>query len=195
MEIARSRKMEVVKVLHDDKWISAQLVDVKFDNGKEIKNFLTLTGKGGGFVSVCARLPNGNFLLTEQCKPVAGLAVESVAGGREGEENWEEAARREMIEEVGYVPGRLSPIGERFYPMSDRADNPCHLFLAFDCEPASETKSGDEVQGVRRIILTSAEVLYMIASGEISDLATVAGVLGHFLAEKGFDIRRWEGPV
>ncbi len=190
MKIATTREISVREVKHRDKWVTADVVDVKFDNGREIKNFLRLTSDG--YVSVSARLAGaGNpFLLTRQCKPVAGLTLESVAGGREKGETWMKAACREMIEETGFEPGWIAPVGKYFFPLSDRVNNPCHLFLAFDCRPSKKKLAGDEVQGVQTYCAGQMRVLEMVRNGEIKDLATVAGIFAH-LSSGIFIRRRW----
>lgn len=177
MKVATNREIVVREVKHKDKWVTADVVDVKFNNGKEIHNYLRLTA--GGYVSVCARLADGRFLFIRQCRPVSGLKIESAAGSRENGETWLQAACRETIEETGYAPGWIAPVGKYFYPMSDRVNNPCHLFLAFDCRPADKRLSGDEVQGVQVIICGQSAALEMIRRGEIKDLATVAGIFAH----------------
>ena len=165
----------VRKVLHDDKWVTAEVTDVEFDSGKKIFNFLRVTIKDGGSVTVCARLVDGRFILVRQCRPVAGLSVEFVAGSREQDESWEEAAVREMIQETGYMPGRLVHIGD-FYGQTDRIDNKHHFFLAFDCVGAEKKLDGDEIQEIERLVCTLEQVLEMIKSGEIKDMPTIAGI-------------------
>lgn len=188
MKIATSRETRINKLIHDDCWVKAELINVRFNNGGRIKDFLRITAKNGGFVSITARLNDGRFILTRQCKPVAGMTIESAAGGLEKGERWEEAARRELREETRHVPGRLLLIGDSFYPMSDRVDNRCHLFLAFDCEPFKMRRgciTGEEVQGVEYFFATPAKAIALIKSGMIKDLATVTGIFAHFAMEAG----------
>jgi len=182
--IATSRTIEVVRVLHDDRWVTADVVDVVFDNGKVIKNFLRITVKNGGYVGVAARLSDGRFLLTRQCKPVAGPSIEFIAGGRNEGESWEAAGIREMIEETGYRPGKVVYLGQ-FLTQTDRVDNPCHLFLAFDCKVSDEKMAGDEVQGVEHLLVSTAAVMDLIRRGEIKDCPTLAGIMAHLLFERG----------
>jgi len=176
--IAKICSIIVKKLLHDDKWVKADTVDVKFDNGAEMTDFLRLTVKNGGCVSVCARLKDGRFILTQQCRPVAGFSIESVTGGGESGKSWEKLAVREMVQETGYKPGMLEHIGN-FYTQTNRIDNKCHLFLAFDCIEAEEKLEPDEVQGIEHIILTPEEVLEMIKLGKIKDMITIAGIFAH----------------
>ena len=188
MAIAESREIVVKKTIHDDPWVRAEVVDVEFDTGKKISDFLLLTGKNGGFVSVCARLSDGRFLLVRQCKPAAGLTIESAAGNREEGEAQEEAARRELLEETGYVAERMVRVGRGIFSLTNRIDSLCHLYLAFDCKESDETMGGDEVQGVERIILSPVEALNLIDNGEIKDMPTIAGIYAHLLHEKGVPV-------
>lgn len=181
MKVAESAEISVRSVVHDDHWVTAETVDVNLDNGKTIKNFLRITTKSGGYAMVVPRLKDGRFVMTRQYKPVGGLTIEGAAGAKEPGETWEQAAARETIEETGYKPGKLVAVGNSFCPQTDRVNNPCHLFLAFDCEVSPEKLVGDEVQGIERLILTKEDVCRMIQSGQIKDLSTLAGILAHFL--------------
>ncbi|MCR4334650.1 MAG: hypothetical protein NUV47_02900 [Patescibacteria group bacterium] len=186
MKIATDRTIERKKVVHDDQWVTATKVDVHFNNGKIIKNFLLVEMKGNGHVLVSARTKNGSFLFAHQCKPVSGMSIESVAGGCPDDIAHENQVVEEMVAEIGYKPKRLVRLNEYgFFPQTDRIDNRCHIFLAFDCELTSEVKEQDEKQGVGIIILTPEEVWQKIKSGEIKDTATVAGIFAHFLYESG----------
>ena len=185
MRIATKADIKVLRVIHDDKWVRAETVDVLFDNGRNIRDFLRITAKNGGYVMVVARLTDGRFILTRQCRPVAGMSIEGVAGSRENSESWLKAGLREMNEEVCYKPTKIIPLGVQFYPLTDRLDNPCHIFLAMDCVPIENRANGDEVQGLQTVLVSKKEVLEMIADGRIKDLATLAGILGHLALETG----------
>ncbi|MSU55789.1 MAG: NUDIX hydrolase [Candidatus Taylorbacteria bacterium] len=180
--VARKRTVKPVAVLHDDKWLSAHRVNVHFDNGKTIKNFLILRMKGNGYVSVTARLTDGRFVLTEQCRPIAGMSIESAGGVYETKKKAEAVVKMELAQETGYRPGRLVRINRfGFYSETDRIDDRCHLFLAFDCKPLPQLGRQDEKQGVGTLILTAAQVVQKILRGEIKDLATIAGIFAHLL--------------
>lgn len=185
LAVARRRVIESLAVLHDDRWVLAQSADVHFDNGKTINNFLMLKMKGQGFISVSARLPDGRFLFSYQCRPVAGMSIESVAGVFDSRLRAERVVREEMLAETGYRPKKLLRLNRfGFYTETDRIDDRCHLFLAFGCVPARRT-APDEKQGVEPLLLTLAQVRQKVRTGKIKDLATIAGICAHLAYEGG----------
>ena len=193
MKVATERTIERLETVHDDPWVIASRVNVHLNNGTTIENYLLVEMKGRGCVLASARTKDGRFLFAHQCKPVAGMSVESVAGGLETasgdsspDAERENQIREEMIAEIGYKPGRLLALNRHgFFTQTDRIDNRCHIFLAFDCEPTPEKREQDEKQGVQPILLTPEEVWQKIASGEIKDSQTLAGIFAHFLYESG----------
>ncbi len=186
VHLARRRTVKSRAVLHDDPWVSVHRADVSFDNGKKIKNFLLVRMKGQGFISVSARLADGRFLFSRQCRPVAGMSIESVAGVYDDNLKAAQVVKEEMSEEVGYRPRRLLRINSfGFYTETDRIDDRCHLFLAFGCTPLAGRAAQDEKQGVQALLLTPREVWEKIRIGEIKDLATLAGIYAHFAHEGG----------
>ncbi len=186
MTIATDRTIVEKQVVHEDSWVKATTVDVCFNNGKTLQNFLMLEPKSKEFISVCVRLSDGRFIFTRQCKPISGMSIESVQGSCDNGKGETETVIKEMTEEIGYAPGKLvrvNPFG--FFTQTDRINNRCHLFLAFDCVPANKILVQDEVQGVETLILTPEEVWREIASGKIKDLATIAGIFAHFMKDDG----------
>ena len=186
MKIATERTIVRKRLVHDDQWVTATVVDVNFNNGKTISDFLLLEMKGNGHVLVSARLADGRFLFAHQCKPVSGMSIESVAGGCPSGVEHVQTVIEEMVAETGYRPGQLLPINTHgFLSQTDRVDNRGHIFLAFDCVLSEESGEQDEKQGVEPLILTPQEVWQKIESGEIKDLCTLAGIFAHFAHEAG----------
>ena len=145
-ELATSAKITERRVVHDDRWVTAEQVDVEFSNGKKMPNFLMLETKSGGYVLVCGRTVEGQFILVRQYKMAAGMSLEAIAGGKEEGETWEEAAAREFAEEAGYDAEEFIQFGGPICPQTDRIKNPVHIFLAQNCTPTTRL-AGDEVQG------------------------------------------------
>ena len=68
-------------------------------------------------------------------------------------------------------------------PLSDLIDHPYILFLAFDCETVNDAPQASEKQGVKRVILSTEQVIRRVASGKIVNNPTISGILAHLLLE------------
>lgn len=126
-----------------------------------------------GSVVVIPRISKNRFLLIRQFRFAAkGWLWEFPAGGLEKGETLAEAARRELIEEVGYRPGRLRKITQ-FYPSPGISSEMMHLYLAEKLKPAFAKCDEDEEIKVHEFPLEAIEK--MIASGRIVDAKTMIG--------------------
>ena len=103
------------------------------------------------------------------------------AGTREPDEAPIETARRELEEEAGYRPGRMTPLIE-FYTSPGILTERMHAFLATELTPV-----GQNLQGTERIsvhLLDVERVRRMLANGEFHDGKTIA-VLGTYFVRNG----------
>ncbi len=167
------------ELVAEDRFVEIRRKTAVFAATGQVATYLFTQMKEPGYVMVCPRLPDGRFVLTRQVRLAAGATVDFIAGGRQKGESWEQAARRELREEVGLQPTTLVMVGQSMN-QTDRLDNFCVLFLAFDCMEAERT-GADEVQSVERIVWTEAEVRQAIANGESVDMATQLGFYAHLL--------------
>jgi ADP-ribose pyrophosphatase len=117
----------------------------------------------------------GNILLVKQFRrPVNKMLLEIPAGGMEDGEDPEDCVRRELQEEIGYLPGRLQRLGG-FYAAPGYCTEYLHLFLATDLSASRLTaEDTDEIEVVR---VPAADIMAMIDSGEICDAKSIAGLL------------------
>lgn len=102
-------------------------------------------------------------------------SVEVPAGGTDGEEP-EFAARRELLEETGYVAREWVRVGE-IDALNGVASAPEHVFLARRLAAGSapgRTQAEEGISGARWVPFP--EVLAMIAAGAIRDGETVAAL-------------------
>jgi len=102
------------------------------------------------------------------------LLLEVPAGKTEVGESPVETARRELMEETGYIAGEIEGIGG-FYAGPGYSTEYLHLFYATDLKAADNHVDDDEITEVVRIPLKDTP--YLIASGEICDSKSVAGLL------------------
>lgn len=107
-----------------------------------------------------------------------GRSTEVPAGGTDGDEPLV-AAQRELLEETGLEAADWIEIG-CMNALNGIADAPEHVFLARGihlstaADEAAQTQSEEGIESVRWIPF--AEVLRMIADGEITDGETVAAI-------------------
>ena len=126
-------------------------------------------------VAIVAIDQNRNILLVQQHREAADKELlEIPAGGLEPGELPGECVSRELREETGYLPRHIEKIGG-FYSAPGFCTEFLHLYLATELEynplHASDT---DEIQ-VSRVPLN--EVTKLIASGQIEDAKSIAGLL------------------
>lgn len=86
------------------------------------------------WVNVVALTETDQFIFVRQYRHAFGeITVETAAGTMDaGEEDPESAARRELLEETGYIPGTMRKLGA-LAPNPALQDNLVHIFLATQC--------------------------------------------------------------
>ena len=118
---------------------------------------------------------DGNVLLVRQYrKPTESALLEVPAGGIEEGESPEEAAMRELQEEVSHVAGMLTPLAG-FWLAPGWCDEYMYAFLATDLEPSDLEQDYDEMVDTIRVPLS--ETLALIERGEIQDAKSIAALL------------------
>jgi len=96
------------------------------------------------------------------------------AGGREDEERPEQAAARELEEELGLVAGKLEKLSEFFVSPGFCAEK-MWLYLATELSETEQRLEDDEVIEILRLPIDRA--LQMITDGEIEDAKTIIGLM------------------
>jgi ADP-ribose diphosphatase len=99
---------------------------------------------------------------------------EMPTGGVYPGETFEQAAQRELMEEVGYRAGRLTWVST-YYTTKAVTDEIGHLYLGYDL--AAEELPPDETEFFERAVMPFDEVLQLVNTSEIRDSMTVIAVL------------------
>ena len=117
---------------------------------------------------------DGNILLLRQFRhAVGGYIWEIPAGTLDPGETPEQCAARELIEETGHAAGKLVRLSA-VTPVPGYSSEIIHLFLASELVPRAGVPDPDEVLSVHSMPL--ARAYEMAATGEITDLKTIAGL-------------------
>ncbi len=99
---------------------------------------------------------------------------EMPTGGLHPAETPEQAAQRELMEEVGYRAGDLQWIST-YHTSNSVCEETAHLYIGRDLTPA--TAPPDDTEFFERAALPFAQVLQMVIDSEIRDSMTVIAVL------------------
>jgi 8-oxo-dGTP pyrophosphatase MutT (NUDIX family) len=119
--------------------------------------------------SVCAICVNehGHVLVAHQYNPAPGRLVHEFPGGRAASgEELGDAARRELLEEVGIYAHRVQAIGS-FLVNNRRSAQKQHVFLATDCETRESEPDPEEIIGYEWLPVATIE--QKIISGEFEN--------------------------
>lgn len=121
-------------------------------------------------------------LLVRQFRyPVDGTLLEVPAGGIEPGEDVLDCVRRELQEEIGFLPGKIEKLGG-FYSIPGYGTEYLYAYVARDLKPSRlVAEDTDEIEVVR-VPLT--QVPELIFSGKIVDAKSIAALLTYMAREK-----------
>jgi ADP-ribose pyrophosphatase len=109
--------------------------------------------------------------------PLDRYVLEIPAGMRDiTDEPLETTAERELIEEAGFLAGRLDYLTE-YFTSAGMTDSVLHIYLATDLVPMQRDLHGPEESHMEVLRLPLAEAVDMVVRGEIHDAKTVIGLL------------------
>jgi ADP-ribose pyrophosphatase len=125
---------------------------------------------------------DGNVLLVRQFRyPVDANLLEVPAGGIEHGEDVVDCVKRELQEEIGFVPGTLEKLGG-FYSIPGNGTQYLYVYEARDLKPSRlVAEDTDEIEVVS---VPLQQVPGLILSGKLCDAKTIAALLTYMAKEK-----------
>lgn len=118
---------------------------------------------------------NGDILLVRQYrKAVEKELLEIPAGGIDPGEDPDTAVKRELQEEIGYLPAKIERIGG-FYSTPGYCTEYLYLYVAVDLQPGR--LYAEDTTGIEVVRVQPGQILRMIRTGEICDAKSIAGLL------------------
>jgi ADP-ribose pyrophosphatase len=161
------------KQIYSNKWLSLREDVAELPDGRTtIYGVVTC----GDCVGILPFIDPDTVLLIQQYRYVAGRVTwEMPTGGVHSAESTEEAAQRELAEEIGYRGGRLTPVCT-YHTSKSVMDETAHLFIAEELVKL-ERPPHDETEFIEVRPFPFRAVVQMVLSGEIVDSMTVIAVL------------------
>jgi len=165
-------RVVTTRSVYKGKVLSLEVADVIEPGGARARREVV---RHSGSVAVLARRGDGMVILVRQYRfPVDDALWELPAGRLDPDETPEQAAQRELQEEVGYRARDLRKVAF-FYTTPGFCDEAMHVFRATSLEPSSAKGDEDERIEVRAFPL--AELEAMIERGEIREGKTLVAIL------------------
>lgn len=158
-----------------NRWIGVRKDEVALSNGLVIDDFYVITIPDAA--AVAALTPEGNLLLKREYRHACGeVLTELPAGMLEPEEKDSlAAAKRELLEETGYVSEKWTYLGATIESAS-KLSNRMHLYLALDCRKVSG-QCLDEAEEVEIVEVPFEQAIDMVMKNEICCNSSAHGIL------------------
>jgi ADP-ribose pyrophosphatase len=162
------------KVFESGKWVSVDLRDVETPDGKVIKDWPWV--KTPDYVNVLPVTAEGEFLCFRQDKYAFDtLGLAPVGGYMEPGEAPLEAAKRELLEEMGCTAEEWISLGS-YWVDPNRGVAVGHLFLALGARKVTE-RDADDLEQQEMLNLSRAELEAALDAGEFKVLAWAANMV------------------
>ena len=170
------RKLETWKRIRSETVADCRVFNVRKDFSKRESDeaehsFFVI--ENPDWVNVIALTENGNVILIEQYRHGSEEIILEIPGGMvdEGESHTVTAAR-ELLEETGFAPREMIPLG-RSRPNPAIQNNWIYHYLALECEKKSEVKF-DEHESINVRLVPLAEIPKLIVQGAITHSLVIA---------------------
>ena len=137
----------------------------------------------GNCVAVVVIDDQDNVILVRQFRHAVGkFLLEIPAGGIDLGEEPVDCVRRELQEEIGYLPQKIDELGG-FYAIPGYGTEYLHCFLASDLAPSRLV--AEDTEDIEIVRISRDQILQLIASGEICDAKSIAALLTFLFIRQG----------
>jgi ADP-ribose pyrophosphatase len=165
-----------IRTIYQGRIFTVQVETIALPAGGELQAEII---RHPGSVVIIPVAGSGAIMLVRQYRHAIGRSAwELPAGSLKPGEDVETAAVRECHEEIGLIPSLMQRVGA-FFPTPGYCDEEMHFFKASGLrQPGADDEEvhQDEDEDIEAQAFPVEVVRTMIASGEIVDLKTVAGL-------------------
>ena len=169
VELLKTKRKKLMEMTGDFIKVNKYLVEL--NNGEVITREKILKGNNDGNASIVLPVTvDGNVILVVQPRIFtrSGVGIELPAGYVDVGEEYEDAARRELFEETGYVPDNVRLLGE-FYQDQGCSAAYNKSFLAEGCRKIGP-QSLDSSEFIKYFECSIDELYELVELGMINDL-------------------------
>lgn len=161
------------RVLYDGKRMRLEIHEIR-DEASGARQSKEVVAHPGAVI-VLPVLADGRIVMIRNKRWTVGkMLVELPAGTLEKSEPPINCAGRELLEETGYLAGRMKPLLS-FYTSPGILSELMHAFVATELQlKRAHPEEGEEIEV---IVVTMEEAMNMIREGEIKDGKTIAVLL------------------
>ena len=160
-------------ILQHNKFLTVESHVVRLPNGRLIPDWAWVVAPDAAIV--VAVTEEGQFLCFRQTKyAVEGTTLAPVGGMLEPDEAPGDAARRELLEEMGYEASEWVNLGS-YVLDPNRGVATMHLFLALNARRVAEPDS-DDLEDQELLLLSRDEIESALMAGEFKVVAWAAVV-------------------
>ena len=172
MEQWKTAKSET---LLDTEWVKVHKNSVYLPNGQEIDDFYTVTIRDAA--AIVALDEAGNLILKNEYRYCYGRSLLEVPAGtfEEGETDGLAVAKRELLEETGYVSDEWQYLGATV-ESSAKLTNYMHIYFANHCRKVSEQHL-DATEELDVLIVPLKQAVDMVMNNEICCNSSAHGIL------------------
>lgn len=154
----------------DGRFLRSEVYECELNNGKFITREKLIKGNGNGSAAIILPITIDNKIVVSIEPRVfskTGVGVSLPAGYVEDGESYIEAAKRELLEETGYVSDMLIPLGG-FYQDIGCSSAFNESFVALGCI-GTNVQHLDEGEFVKYVECSSEEIDYLLNNNYIVD--------------------------
>ncbi len=169
VELLMTKRKKLMEMTGDFIKVNKYLVEL--NNGEVITREKILKGNNDGNASIVLPVTvDGNVILVVQPRVFtrSGVGIELPAGYVDVGEEYEDAAKRELFEETGYVPENIRLLGQ-FYQDQGCSSAYNKSFLAEGCRKIG-SQSLDSSEFIKYFECSVDELYELVELGMINDL-------------------------